>query len=59
MQIGRIKIKDSLQFMSSSLDKLVSDLKEKGKKDNLNIDYTFSTTYKYFKKYWPKVEDVD
>ena len=57
MQIGRNQIRDSLQFMGRSLDKLVSDLKEKGKKDNLSIEETFPTTYTYFKKYWPEIED--
>ena len=32
MRIGRVEIKDSLQFMSSSLDTLVSDLKDKKKR---------------------------
>ena len=33
MKIGHIEMKDSLQFMGSSLDKLVSNLREMGKKE--------------------------
>ena len=46
--IGNLKFKDSLQFLNSSLDKLVSNLAGKdGKKEVL-----FSNTWDYFKKNW-------
>ena len=44
MQIGNIEIKDSLNFMSCSLDKLVSNLNEKGKKENKSLQETFPIT---------------
>ena len=55
MTIGNIEIKDSLNFMSCSLDKLVSNLKEKGKKENKTLQETFPNTYAYFKKSWNHV----
>ena len=55
MSIGNIQIKDSLNFMGISLDKLVKNLKEKGKKENKSLQETFPLTYEYFKKYWSHV----
>ena len=57
MQIGNIEIKDSLNFMSCSLDKLVSNLNEKGKKENKSLQETFPITYEYFKNKWDKVDE--
>ena len=58
MRIGNIQIKDSLNFMSCSLDKLVSNLNEKGKKENKSLQETFPITYEYFKNKW-KTGDED
>ena len=55
MKIGNIQIKDSLQFMGCSLDKLVSDLKEMGQKEKKTLQETFPTTYTYLKNYWSHV----
>ena len=55
MTIGNIEIKDSLNFMGCSLDKLVSNLKEKGKKENKTLQETFPNTYVYFKNSWGHV----
>ena len=55
MKIGHIEIKDSLQFMGSSLDKLVSDLREMGKKEKMSLQETFPSTYAYFKKEWSHI----
>ena len=43
--IGNLKFKDSLNFLNSSLDKLVSNLKGKG-------DGAFNNLNKYFKEKW-------
>ena len=59
MKIGHIEIKDSLQFTGCSLDKLVSDLREMGQKEQKTLQETFPTTYAYFKKEWSHIsEDV-
>ena len=52
MDIGPIRIQDSLQFLNYSLDKLVSNLKDKGLKDTKSLKDTFPTVYTYFKKEW-------
>ena len=52
MTIGYIQIKNSLQFMGCSLDKLVSNLKEKGQKEKKTLQETFPITYDYFKDIW-------
>ena len=57
LTIGHIELKDSLNFMGLSLDKLVSTLKEKGRKENKTLQQTFPNTYLYFKKYWPNVDE--
>ena len=57
MTIGNIEIKDSLNFMSCSLDKLSSNLKEKGRKENKSLQETFPITYAYFKNNWNKVDE--
>ena len=41
--------------MGCSLDKLVSNKKEKGEKEKTTLQETFPTTYTYFKKYWSHV----
>ena len=43
--------------MSCSLDKLVSNLKEKGKKEKKSLQETFPITYAYFKNNWNKVDE--
>ena len=55
LKIGRVQIKDSLQFIRVGWTSWFQ--KEKGKKDNLGIEETFPTTYKYSKKYLSDVED--
>ena len=45
MNIGPIRIQDSLQFLNYSLDKLVSNLKDKGLKDNKSLKDTFPIVY--------------
>ena len=40
MTIGNNEIKDSLNFMGLSLDKLVRNLREKGKKENKSLEQT-------------------
>ena len=57
LTIGHIEIKDSLNFMGCSLDKLVSNLKEKGKKEKKTLQETFPNTYAYFKKSWNHVDE--
>ena len=43
--------------MGCSLDKLVSNLKEKDKKEKKTLQETFPNTYAYFKKSWNHVDD--
>ena len=57
MDIGHIRIQDSLQFLNCSLDKLVSNLREKGGKDNKTLKETFPTAYAYFKREWLHIEE--
>ena len=57
MNIGHIRIQDSLQFLNYSLDKLVSNLKDKGLKENKSLKDTFPTVYSYFKKKWSHLDE--
>ena len=41
--------------MGSSLDKLVSNLREMGKKEKMSLQETFPSTYNYFKKEWSHI----
>ena len=50
MNIWPIRIQDTLQFLNYSLDKLVSNLEEKGLKDHKSLRETLPTVYAYFKK---------
>ena len=50
-QIGGLIFKDTFQFMPSSLDKLVSQLKVQGTEDG-TLKTLFSHTYNYFQKKW-------
>ena len=50
IQLGPVEFKDSLQFLNSSLDKLVKNLKDKGVKEGKSIKDTFPHIYTYFKK---------
>ena len=43
--------------MGCSLDKLVSNFKEKGRKENKTLQQNFPNTYSYFKKYWNNVDE--
>ena len=49
-----MEIKDSLNFLSSSLDSLVKNLRDKGKED---LKKTFPHIYAYFKKKWPEIDE--
>ena len=49
--IGDLKFKDSLNFLATSLDKLVANLKAKAKKEN-NDKGLFASTWRYFKDKW-------
>ena len=52
-----IRIQDSLQFLNCSLDILVSNLKDKGLKENKSLKDTFPTMYSYFKKKWSHLDE--
>ena len=52
MEIDGVVIKDSLQFLNYSLDKLGSNLKDKGLNENKSLKDTFPTVYSCFKKKW-------
>ena len=52
MEIDGVMMKDSSQFLNCGLDKLVTNLKEKGMKEGKLLKETFSTTYYYFKEKW-------
>ena len=57
MNIGPIRIQDFLQFLNSGLEKLVSNLKNKGLKENKSLKDTFPTVYTYFKKEWTHLDE--
>ena len=50
IKVGTLEFKDSLQFLNSSLDKLVKNLKDKGVKEGKTLKDTFPNTYAFFKK---------
>ena len=50
MEIDGIVMKDSLQFLNCSLQKLVTNLREKGVKEVLTLKEILPTTYSYFKE---------
>ena len=49
MTIDNIVMKDSNQFLNCNLDKLVTNLKDKGVKEELTLKEILPTTYSYFK----------
>merc|ERR1711888_294101 len=53
-QIQQLTFKDALQFLNSSLDKLVNNLKEKAEKpkDKLPLEQVFPNLNKYFQEKW-------
>ena len=57
IKVGPIEFKDSAQFLSSSLDKLAQNLKQKGEKGGCHLKDTFPNTYQYFKKEWKDVDE--
>ena len=50
MKIDGIIMKDSLKFLNCSLDKLVTNLREKGVKEGLTLKEILPTTYSYFEE---------
>ena len=56
-KIGNLHFKDSAQFLTTSLDKLVANLKAKAIKEN-NIKGIFSTTWKYFQTNWKHLPET-
>ena len=52
-----MEFKDSLQFLNSSLDKLVKNLKDKGLREGKSLKETFPNTYEYFKRRWKNVNE--
>merc|ERR1711954_559244 len=50
MEIEGIVIKDSLQFLNYTLDKLGLNLKDKRLKENKSLKDTFPTVYSFFKR---------
>ena len=64
LKIGHIEIKDSLQFLNTSLDTLVTNLEDYAdKKRKANESFMdakkriFKNTYKYFEKNWSHLDD--
>merc|ERR1712055_565060 len=57
IKLGTLEFKDSLQFLNSSLEKLVKNLKDKGLKEEKSIKDTFTNTYAYFKKDWGNIDE--
>ena len=53
MSFGQIEFKDSLNFLSSSLESLVKDLRDKRNDDMTKV---FRNTYSYFQKYWSHID---
>ena len=57
-KIGAVEIIDSMNFLSSSLDKLVDTLKIKATKGN-NLKQAFKHTYEYQQKYWNHIPEEE
>ena len=57
LKIGHVHIKDSLQFLNTSLDTLVSNLKKYGESRKQPLSQTFKYTYEYFKENWPQLDE--
>ena len=57
IKLGALEFKDSLQFLNSSLEKLVHNLKDKGVKEGKSIKDTFPNTYAYFKKVYKNIDE--
>ena len=57
IKIGALEIKDSLQSLNSSLDKLVKNLKDKGIKEGKSIKDTFPNTYAFFKQNFKHLDE--
>ena len=57
MEIEGLVIKDSLKYLNCSLDKLGSNLKEKGLKEKKTLKDTFPTVYTYFKREWSHLDE--
>ena len=57
IKLGALEFTDSLQFLNSSLEKLVKNLKDKGLKEEKSIKDTFPNTYAYFKKDWNHIHE--
>mgnify|MGYP001198188336 CR=1 FL=1 len=57
IKVGTVEFKDSLQFLNSSLDKLVNNLKDKGLREGKSLKETFPSTYEYFKRRWKNVNE--
>ena len=57
IKLGTLEFKDSLQFLNSSLEKLVNNLKDKGVKEGKSIKETFPNTYAYLKKDWNHIHE--
>merc|ERR1712208_46795 len=57
IKLGTLEFKDSLEFLNSSLEKLVKNLKDKGLKEDKSIKDTFPSTYAYFKKDWNHIDE--
>ena len=54
--IDELHFKDSLNFLSSSLDKLTSNLAAKAKNEEM-LKSVFPNLYKYFKKDWSNISE--
>ena len=57
IKLGTLEFKDSLQFLNTSLDKLVTNLKDKGCKEKKHVKDTFPNTYAYFKQNFKDLDE--
>ena len=57
IKLGTLEFKDSLQFLNSSLDKLVKNLKDKGCKEKKHVKETFPNTYAFFKQNYKQMDE--
>ena len=57
MEIDGLVITDPWKFLNCSLDKLGSNLKDKGLKEKKSLKDTFPTVYTYFKKKWGHLDE--
>ena len=56
--IGNVYFKDSLQFLTGSLQTLTKNLKAKGEEEKMEMKKTFPNSWQYFQENWNHLDDA-